>query len=298
MNIKNGYVALVGRPNVGKSTLLNKLVGKKVSIITRRPQTTRHRILGIKSDEKYQIIYVDTPGIQQQHTSKLNQIMNKTAFGVLKDVDVIVVVIEGIKYLESEEALVATAVSTKKPVVVVINKVDKIQEKALLLPFIEQLSSKLGQAVPIVPVSALKDRDLRALEHELIQALPSSDMRLFPDEQYTDRDEGFTAAEFLREKLMEQLGEEIPYQIAVQVEKLQITEKLIDVSLIIWVEKTSQKGIVIGKDGRILKYCGKQTRLELEQRYQRKIMLRVWVKTKEGWTNDAQLLAQWGFEYS
>lgn len=298
MNIKNGYVALVGRPNVGKSTLLNKLVGKKVSIITRRPQTTRHRILGIKSDEKYQIIYVDTPGIQQQHTSKLNQIMNKTAFGVLKDVDVIVVVIEGMKYLESEEVLVATAMSTKKPVVVVINKVDKIQEKALLLPFIEQLTSKLGQAVPIVPISALKDRDLSALEHELIEALPSSDMRLFPDEQYTDRDEGFTAAEFLREKLMEQLGEEIPYQIAVQVEKLQITEKLIDVSLIIWVEKTSQKGIVIGKDGRILKYCGKQTRLELEQQYQRKIMLRVWVKTKEGWTNDAQLLAQWGFEYS
>lgn len=298
MNIKSGYVALVGRPNVGKSTLLNKLVGKKVSIITRRPQTTRHRIIGIKSDEKFQIIYVDTPGIQQQHTSKLNQIMNKTAFSVLKDVDVIVVVIEGMQYLESEEALVATAVSTKKPVLVVINKVDKIQEKSLLLPFIEQLTSKLGQAIPIVPVSALKDRDLRVLEQELIQALPSSEMRLFPDEQYTDRDEGFTAAEFLREKLMEQLGEEIPYQIAVQVEKLLITEKLIDVSLIIWVEKISQKGIVIGKEGRILKYCGKQTRLELEQHYQRKIMLRVWVKTKEGWTNDAQLLSQWGFEYS
>ena len=288
-----GYVTILGRPNVGKSTLLNHIIGQKLSITSRKPQTTRSRILGIKSTANYQIVYSDTPGLQRKSGSMFNRYMNRETLSSLADVDVIVHMVEAVVWTELDEHVHTLVKQAGAPAILAINKVDRIKDKKDILPYIKMVQEK-GCYQDIVPISARADVNLDKLE-ECIRALLPPGMALYPDDQITDRNERYFAGEFIREKLFRCLGDELPYNLCVTIEGFKNTAGLIRIDAIIWVEKNGQKKIVIGGDGAVLKKTGEQARRDMEKLFGKKVLLRTWVRVRQNWTNDTRSLRQMGY---
>lgn len=291
---KSGYVALVGQPNVGKSTLLNALLGRKISITSRKPQTTRQRILGIKTIENAQIIYIDLPGLHLKRDRALNRYMNRVAQETLRDVNVILFMVEGLRFNEQDEWILSRLKNISVPVILVINKIDQIKDLQSLLPHMQ----KMLQMFPfhkIIPISAARGTQLQPLENEILACLPE-DVHYYPPEQFTDRSDRFMAAEMIREKLTRLLGEELPYAITVVIENFSDENNLISISAIIFVEKESQKPIVIGHGGALLKQVGQKARLDMEKYFDKKVFLKLWVKVKEKWPDSDETLRQFGYE--
>jgi len=289
-----GYVAIVGRPNVGKSTLLNYILGQKLAITSRKPQTTRHRMLGIKTTESVQAIYVDTPGIHSNTPRAINRYMNKTASSAISDVDVVVFMVDGTKWTDDDQLVLDKLVHIKTPVFLVINKIDKLANKNQLLPFIEKMKGKMD-FTEIFPVSALQKDNLDQFEEVIMGYLPEGP-GFFPEDQITDRTQRFLAAELVREKLMRQLGDEIPYELTVEIEEFKQKKDVLHISTLILVEKDSQKVIVIGNKGQRLKSIGKEARLDMEALFGSKVMLNLWVKVKGGWSDDERALKSLGYD--
>ena len=288
-----GYIALIGRPNVGKSTLLNRLLGQKISITSKRPQTTRHRILGIKTGSRSQQIYVDTPGLHHYSGRAMNRYMNKAATRALADVDVVVFIVEGLRWTADDDLVLKKLEQVDCPVVLVVNKVDLVADKQSLLPGLQELSGR-REFDQIIPLSASKGDNVAALE-ACVEALLPESPPFYPEEQVTDRSERFLVAERIREKLFRSLGKELPYGLTVEVESFRREERIIHIHALIWVERQSQKNIVVGKQGRVLKGVGRQARLEIESFLDSKVNLKLWVKVKEGWADDERALQSLGY---
>jgi GTP-binding protein Era len=290
-----GFAALIGRPNVGKSTLLNALTGTKISIVTPRPQTTRHRVLGLVNRPGAQIAFVDTPGLHHQQGRALNRAMNRTAAAAALDADLIVLVIEALRFGSEDELALTRAKQSGRPVIAVVNKVDKVRPREKLLPFLAQLATRHDFA-EIVPISALEAADADSLAALIVRHLPESPP-LFPPEQLTDRGQNFRIAEIIREKLTLELTEELPYGIAVEVEGTgEESDGQLVVSAVIWVDRTGHKPIVIGAQGERLKRVGSAARRELNELLGRRLHLNLWVKVREDWADSAQALRQLGME--
>lgn len=289
-----GTVAIVGRPNVGKSTLLNHLVGQKLCITSRKPQTTRHAILGIKTQDDCQMVFVDTPGIHAGGQHVMNRRMNRAASAALHDVDVVVWVLDRHQWTDEDQRVLDQLGGVTVPVVLVINKLDKVSDRDAILPVIEAMSRKRAFHA-IVPVSALKSTGLDLLEQTLHSLMPSGDF-LFPADQVTDRSERFFVAEIVREKIIRQLGEELPYQTAVEIEEFTEEPGLARISALILVEKEGQKKIVIGEKGARLKAIGQEARLDMEKMLDTKVMLKLWVKVRRGWADNERALNSLGIE--
>lgn len=289
-----GYAAIVGRPNVGKSTLMNYLVGQKISITSKKPQTTRHRILGVKTREDAQVLYVDTPGVHKAGKKAMNRFLNRTAMGALADVDVIVFVVEAGQWKEEDAIVLENIKGAEAPVILAINKVDRMTDKTALLPFIQKISA-LAEMKETIPVSALKGDNLIQLEERVVSYLPESPP-VFGEDELTDKSMRFLAAEIVREKLMRALEKELPYSVAVEIEEYKERSHITDISACIWVERASQKGIVIGKKGQTLKLIGTQARQDLEKLIDGKVNLKLWVKVKEGWSENERILRSLGLD--
>lgn len=292
-NYRCGLVALVGRPNVGKSTLLNCILGQKISITSKKPQTTRHRILGIKTTKSEQVIYVDTPGLHLRGERAINRYMNREAVGAIGDVDVIIFMVDRVKWTDEDENVLQKLHEIKAHVILAINKVDQLEDKSQLLPQIEFLKQKTGFE-RIVPVSALRNEGVAELQNMVVELLPVSPA-FFPEEQITDRSERFMAAELIREKLIRNLGQEIPHRLTVEIESFNEEGRLYRINSIIWVEKSGHKGIIIGKDGARLKIIGEAARKDMEKIFDHKVYLQLWVKVKKGWSNDERAMQSLGF---
>lgn len=288
-----GYITILGRPNVGKSTLLNRLLGEKISITSRKPQTTRWQLLGISSKPGCQAIYIDTPGIQSEYNSPVHRHMTREALTSLENVDIVIFMIEALKWSEADEIIFQMAKKAGRPVIVVINKIDRIKSRVELLPFINKISATTG-SIEIIPVSAKKGDNINRLEQAILPLLPFAPA-LFPDDQISDRNEKFFAAEFIREKLIQNLGDELPYRMTVTIESFLEEENLISISALIWVESKGQKNIVIGKNGEVLKRVGEAARMDMEKLFQRKVFLTTWVRVKKNWSTNEKSLQQFGF---
>lgn len=291
--MKSGFIALVGRPNVGKSTLLNHLLGQKISITSRRPQTTRHRILGIKTTTEAQTIFVDTPGIHANQKRAMNRYLNKAAGSALSDVDLIVMLIDRPAFLPEDELVLQRIETQGVPVILAINKVDRLEDKDLLLPFIQSASERYPFQ-DIIPLSALKGANLDILEKCLMTHLPEGEL-IFPEDQVTDRSMRFMAAEIIREKLIRSLGQEVPHALTVEIEEYKLEGELTRIRALILVERSGQKAIVIGKKGEGLKRIGERSRLDIEKLIEGKVFLQLWVKVKEGWSDDERALKSLGY---
>jgi len=289
-----GFAALLGRPNVGKSTLLNTLLGEKLSIVTPRPQTTRHRVLGVLNLEQAQIALVDTPGLHRGPHRALNRVMNRTASAALHDADVNVLVLEARKWTAEDEMVLQRIREGGRPVLAAVNKIDRIRPRERLLPFLAELAGRCSFA-DIVPVSALKGENRDALLGAIARLLPESPP-LYPPEQRTDRDALFRIAEVVREKLTLELKQELPYGVAVEIERAVEEDGQLLVDAAIWVDRAGQKPIVIGARGERLKRVGRAARLELNRALDRRLHLNLWVKVREGWTDNAGALRQLGLE--
>jgi GTP-binding protein Era len=289
-----GFAALIGRPNVGKSTLLNALVGQKLSIVTPRPQTTRHRVLGLVNLPDAQIAFVDTPGLHRQEGRALNRAMNRTAAAAALDADLILLVVEAMRFGDEDRMALTRAQEASRPVIAVINKVDQVYPRDLLLPFIAQIGKEHAFA-EVMPVSALDPGDMQRLTATIARHLPESPP-LFPADVVTDRDQSFRIAELIREKLTLELNEEVPYGIAVEIEATGEEDGQLVVAAIIWVDRAGQKPIVIGARGERLKRIGSKARLELNSILGRRVHLQLWVKVREDWADSAQALRQLGLE--
>lgn len=290
---KCGYVAVVGRPNVGKSTLINHILGQKLNITSRKPQTTRHNLLGIKTSGDYQAIYVDTPGMHQSQTKAINRIMNRSAESVIHDVDVVVFVVDKLKWTDEDERVLEKLEHIKCPLILVINKVDQIENKSDLLPFLEKLAQK-QHFDEIIPLSALTGVSVDHLEGLIYERLPEND-HFFDEDQITDKSERFLASEIIREKLMRQLGKELPYSTTVEIERYKEEGETTHIHALIYVERDSQKNIVIGQGGKRLKLIGSEARRDIEALVDNKVMLSLWVKVKKGWSDDDSALKSLGF---
>ncbi|MBL4762243.1 MAG: GTPase Era [Gammaproteobacteria bacterium] len=289
-----GYIALIGRPNVGKSTLFNAMLGQKISITAPRPQTTRHQVLGIKTSENAQFIFVDTPGLQKEPGKKsINRYMNRAARSVIQDVDVVLFLIESHKLNGEDLHLIDIFKQQSVTPIVVINKLDLKKNKNELLPLIEKLHVQLPES-EIIPLSALKKDNIETLEKSIKAALPIADP-VFPGDQITDRSMRFFAAEIIREKLFRMLQQELPYSLTVDVSTYEESEKIVKIQANIWVERNSQKGIVIGKSGQQLKEVGKRARADIENMIDKKVYLELWVKVKENWGDDEAALNKFGY---
>lgn len=288
-----GYISIVGRPNVGKSTLLNHILQQKISITSRKPQTTRHNIIGIKTTEAAQFIYVDTPGLHKGGERAMNRYLNRAASTAMQDVDAILFVIEALKWTEEDQQVCDKLSHGETPVILVVNKVDQIKDKDSLLPFLAGLSGKMNFA-EVIPLSALRRQNLEALEAAVQEYLPES-AAFYQENQVTDRSERFLAAEIIREKLTRRLGQELPYGISVEVERFVEEGRLYRIHAVIWVERKGQKAIVIGKSGAMLKSIGKDARLDMEKLFDCKVFLELWVKVKEGWSDDERALRSLGY---
>lgn len=291
---KSGYVAIIGRPNVGKSTLLNCLLGEKVSITSPKPQTTRWQILGIKTLAEAQIIYIDTPGLHREEKRAMNRYMNRVASSVLLDADVIVFMIDASSWRSEDELVLKKLRETDKPVILAVNKIDLVKDKAALLPTIDKLKDKYP-FTHIIPISAMDAENTQTLEAEITKLLPEGPL-LFPEDQITDKNIRFQIAEIIREKLIQATEEELPYTTAVEIEQFQQEEKLTEIGAVIWVERSGQKIIIIGKKGARLKKIGIQARRDIEKLVGNKVFLRLWVKIKEHWTDDDKALKSLGYE--
>lgn len=292
-NFRCGYVSLIGRPNVGKSTLMNYLLGQKISITSHRPQTTRHRILGIKTTDDVQIVYVDTPGIHDNENRAMNRYMNRTAGASFKDVDVIVFLVEALKWTNEDELVIKRLQQVKAPVVLAVNKVDLVKKKDQLLPFIEKIKDKF-EFKDIIPLSATKGDNVENFEKVVSAYLPLSEP-FYAEDQITDRSSRFMAAEIIREKLMRNLSRELPYNLTVEIEKFSQDGRMLDIAAVIWVERDNQKAIIIGKNGEQLKSIGSKARIDMEKMFEQKVFLQLWVKVKSGWSDDERALNSLGY---
>ena len=288
-----GYIAIIGRPNVGKSTLLNYILGMKLSITSRKPQTTRHQILGLKTIGNVQAIYVDTPGIHQRRGTAINKYMNRAATSVLNDVDVIVFVVQAKKWTDEDQAIVEKLKSVSCPVVLVVNKMDKLEDKKQLLPLIQELSSHYD-FTEIIPVSALNGDNVEILEQKIAPLLPENE-HFYPDDQVTDRSTRFLAGEIIREKLIRELGQELPYTSTVDIDKFVEEKDIVHIHATIYVESAGQKAIIIGKKGSRLKSIGSKAREDISKMIDNKVYLNLWVKVREGWSNDERALRGLGY---
>ena len=291
---KTGMVSLIGKTNVGKSTLLNQLVEQKVSITSRKPQTTRQRLLGIKTEGSNQIIYVDTPGFHQGHKRALNKFMNKTALSSIEGVDIVLFVIDALNFSVTDEHLLSQVSTKDNQVMLVINKIDKVAKKEKLIPFVEEVT-KLFPFSEVIPISALKRKNIDILEKEITKRLPVG-AHLYPEDQIADSSERFLTSEIIREKCISRVGDEIPYRLSVVIDNFKEEDKLITIDGTIYIEKSSQKGIVIGEQGKRLKAIGTAARKDLERMLGNKVMLRLWVKVKKDWTNDRSALNFMGYK--
>jgi len=284
-----GHVVIVGRPNTGKSTLLNTLVGQKISITSRKPQTTRQHLLGINNTADAQILYTDTPGVQSASGDAMSRHMNREALNTLADVDVVIFVIEALNWTSMDEVVISHLSNLDNPTIILaINKVDRTANKADLFPFIEQMKNKLAFA-EIIPICARVKKDVDRLQQAIINYLPHRAPE-YPRDQITNRSSRYLAAEFMREKLMEHLGDEIPYKLAVTIDRFKEEGKNIHIDATIWVEKEGQKKIIIGKDGAMLKRTGQLARKEMQQLFGQKVCLKTWVKVRRKWTDDETAL--------
>lgn len=292
-HFRTGYVAIVGRPNVGKSTLLNHLIQQKISITSKKAQTTRHRINGILTDEQSQFIFVDTPGFQTRYSSRLNQMMNRAVIQSMREVDIVLFVIEAIRFDERDEG-VLKLLPADRPVILVINKIDQLTQKTQLLPFIESMAKKFSFA-GIIPVGAARGIQLPELIDMVRPYLPES-QPLFGEDEISDRSERFLAAEMIREKLFRLMGEEIPYSTTVRIDQFTVEGNLRRIFASILVEKSNQKAIVIGKNGEKLKIVATQARQDMEKLFGSKVYLEAWVKVKSGWADDVNTLKSLGYE--
>lgn len=283
-----GFIAVMGRPNVGKSTLLNGILQKKISITSHKPQTTRRQVLGVKTIDNKQMVWVDTPGMHIDGKKALNKFMNQSARQALIDVNVIVLVVEALRWTAEDEQVLQLLLKQKAPLIIVVNKVDKIKSKPELLPFLENLHAKAPKA-EIIPLSALKGEQVECLEQSILKQLPE-DVFYFSKEANSNQSQSFHMSEIVREKLMRTLEQEVPYSIAVEIEKLEDTDKITHIHALIWVERDAQKGIVVGKGGAQLKKVGTNARIDLEKFLGKKVCLKLWVKVKANWANQASLL--------
>ena len=289
----SGYIAIVGRPNVGKSTLLNRLVGEKISIVSRKAQTTRHRIMGILTRPHAQYVFVDTPGFQTRFSNALNRAMNRGVTQTLTDVDVVFFVIEAGRFDARDEA-VLLLIPAETPMILVVNKTDQVKDKAGLLPFLAQVAQKRDFAA-VVPISASKGKQTDDLLKAARDYLPHEEL-LFPEDELTDKNERFLASEYIREKLFRLLGDELPYAITVEIEKFEVEGKLRRVYAAVVVDKDSHKAMVIGKGGDTLKRVASEARQDMERLFDGKVYLEIWVKVKSGWADDERLLKSLGYE--
>lgn len=288
---KSGFISIIGRPNVGKSTLLNSILGEKIAIISKKPQTTRNRILGVKNLPQAQLIFLDTPGIHKPR-NKLGETMVKTALETYKEVDLILLMVEPEEPGQGDIRIIETLRSIKKPVFLLINKVDTV-EKQVILPLIDQYQ-KVFNFAEIIPISALKLDNLDRLLETIIKYMPEGP-KYYPDDLVTDQLERFMVAEIIREKVIEKTKEEVPYSVAVMVEEFREEEKPVFIRALIYVERDSQKGILIGKGGRMLKEIGTLARKDIEGLLGTKVFLELWVKVKEGWRKDERILKELGY---
>jgi GTP-binding protein Era len=289
-----GFIAVVGRPNVGKSTLINTILGSKVSIVTPKPQTTRHRILGVDSHDDYQAIYIDTPGIHRQANKAMNRLMNRTAANALIDADLVLFMTEANRWTPEDEDVLKRLESVNAPVVALLNKIDRVHPKEILLAALATMSERRKFA-EVIPISARRRDGLAALDELVPGYLPESEP-LFPEDMVTDRSKDFRAAEVVREKLTLALRQEIPYGLTVQIERFETDENGVAIHAVIWVEKDSQKGIVVGKGGGLLKKIGRAARLELKDEYGVPVHLEMWVKVKDNWADSERELLRLGYE--
>ncbi len=288
-----GYVAIIGRPNVGKSTLLNSILGMKLSITSRKPQTTRHQILGVKTTDSIQVIYVDTPGIHQRRGTAINKYMNRAATSVLNDVDIILFVVQVKKWTEEDQAIIEKLQSVSCPVLLVVNKMDKLASKNELLPLINELSSVYDFA-EIIPVAALNGMNIETLEQKILPLLPEN-AHVYADDQITDRSMKFLASEIIREKLIRELGQELPYTTTVDIDKYIEDTDIVRIHATIYVESSGQKAIIIGKKGAKLKSIGTAARQDISKMADSKVYLNLWIKVREGWSNDERALRGLGY---
>lgn len=289
-----GYAAIVGRPNVGKSTLLNHMLGQKVSITSRKPQTTRNNVQGIKTEGNTQIVFVDTPGLHQGEAKAINRYMNQAASSAIKDVDVVVFLVDRLVWTEEDELVAKRLEHLECPLILAINKVDKIEQKETLLPHLQKLGERFPKA-EIIPLSALRNTNLDRLEDLIIERLPEG-IHFYPEDQLTDRSSRFMAAEMVREKITRQLGDELPYQMAVEIEEFKDDGKTLHISALILVERDGQKRILIGDKGERIKQIGQQARVDMEKLFEQKVMLKLWVKIKSGWSDDNRALRSLGYD--
>ncbi|MFT6528472.1 MAG: GTP-binding protein Era [Psychrosphaera sp.] len=288
-----GLIAIVGRPNVGKSTLMNNILQQKISITSKKPQTTRHRILGIHTEENEQVIYVDTPGLHKEEKRAINKLMNKAASSALGDVELVLFVVEAMKWHDDDEMVLNKIIRSKQPVVLLINKVDEIKHKEDLMPFLQKVSAK-HNFEQIIPISAEKGTNVEAIKELVSDYLPENPF-FFPEDDVTDRSSRFMAAEIVREKLMRFLGEELPYSVTVEIEQFKWDEKIWRINALILVEREGQKKMVIGSKGEKLKIIGRDARQDLENLLDEKVYLELWVKVKSGWADDERALRSLGY---
>ena len=288
-----GYIAIVGRPNVGKSTLLNHLLGQKLCITSRKPQTTRHTLLGIKTEGTVQMIFVDTPGIHTNQERAINRVMNRSAASVISDVDVVIFVVDRFDWSDADEYVARYLSNSAVPVIVALNKVDMIDDKTELLPHLEFLASKVN-ASALIPLSALRKTNLNELEQKIKSFIPEQP-HIFPEDQITDRSERFLVAEIVREKITRQLGAEVPYQVTVEIERFRVDGKITFIDALILVERDGQKKIIIGAKGERIKKIGEQARADIESLLGCKVMLKTWVKIRSGWSDDERALRSLGY---
>jgi len=291
---KCGYIAIIGRPNVGKSTLLNHILGLKLSITSRKPQTTRHQIMGVKTVDKGQFIFVDTPGIHSGGNRAINRYMNRAASSVIHDVDVILFIVQSLKWTDEDQLVLNKLEQVDAPVILLVNKVDQVADKDKLLPFISEISEKY-KFENVVPISAQRGDNLDQLEAHLLGLLPENPP-FFQNDEFTDRSTRFLAAEIIREKLVRELGNELPYQTTVEIERYKDEEKLTRIHALILVETKGQKIIVIGDKGARLKSIGTKARKDIEELIGRKVFLQLWVKVKSGWSDSETSLKSLGYD--
>jgi GTPase len=289
-----GYVAIVGRPNVGKSTLLNHVLGQKISITSRKPQTTRHQVVGIKTEGDSQIIFVDTPGLHKLESKAINRYMNRAANAAIKDVDVIVFVVDRTAWTDEDEMVLQRVSGAGVPTIVAVNKADLLEDKTRLLPHLQSLATR-GEFAAIMPMSALAQHNVAELEAEILKYLPLAD-HFFPEDQITDRSQRFLAAEIVREKIMRQLGDELPYSVTVEIEQFKSEGAILHISAVIFVERKGQKKILIGEGGARLRSIGTEARRDMEPLFDSKVMLRLWIKVKSGWSDDERALRSLGYD--
>ncbi|EPS6100057.1 GTPase Era [Providencia stuartii] len=289
-----GFVAIVGRPNVGKSTLLNQLLGQKVSITSRKPQTTRHRIMGIHTEDEYQIIYVDTPGLHIEEKRAINRLMNRAASSSIGDVELVIFVVEGTNWTDDDEMVLNKLKGLRCPVILAINKIDNVTDKTVLLPHIGFVSQKMN-FLDVVPISAEKGKGVDTIAKIVKQNIPEAEHH-FPEDYITDRSQRFMASEIIREKLMRFLGDELPYSVTVEIEQFKMMERGgYHINGLILVEREGQKKMVIGNKGSKLKTIGTEARIDMEKLFDTKVHLELWVKVKAGWADDERALRSLGY---